>query len=229
MFPLPCYLTRNSRWTWLQSINRATRLNEVWLSSLYRTRSTNKDGLERHLRKMMELDHYRKTPPFARITNFSSLPISNKTATRRLKEVDLISRYKRRKPYLSKEHQNARLEWAIHIKIGQLNTGKRLFSQINVLCVLESIRIVRLSSIPPALPLNKAILLQLSICHIHSFLDDKTSIQSSISSTFFHLFECPSTALTRVPTISYTLMKAAGCNSRPSPMIKLRIRMKYHP
>ena len=45
--------------------------------------------------------------PLADITNLSGLNISVKTATRRLKEVDLMSRYKRKKPFLKPKHKAA--------------------------------------------------------------------------------------------------------------------------
>ena len=48
--------------------------------------------------------------PLAYIINLSGLDVSVKTATRRLKEVDLISRYKRRKLFPKPQHKTARLE-----------------------------------------------------------------------------------------------------------------------
>ena len=50
--------------------------------------------------------------PFRDITNLSGLNISPKTTARRCKEVELISRYAHRKPFLKAEHKKARLEWA---------------------------------------------------------------------------------------------------------------------
>lgn len=64
---------------------------------------------DRHLAVIAKRNYDR---PLADITNLSTLPISVTTATRRLKEVDLVSRYKRKKPFLSKAHKEARLEWA---------------------------------------------------------------------------------------------------------------------
>jgi transposase len=48
----------------------------------------------------------------ADITNIAGLSISPSTVARRLAEVKLFSRYKRRKPFLSSGHKKARLEWA---------------------------------------------------------------------------------------------------------------------
>ena len=49
--------------------------------------------------------------------NLSGLPISVKTpATRRLKEIEFVSSYKQRKPFLTTEHKRASLEWtAAHL------------------------------------------------------------------------------------------------------------------
>src|SRR5579859_6472101 len=81
---------------------------------------TGRDQTHGRPRKMTEADDRHLTIiakrnynlPLRDITNLSGLPISIKTATRRLKEVDLVSWYKYYKPYLSKEHKQARLEWA---------------------------------------------------------------------------------------------------------------------
>ena len=54
--------------------------------------------------------------PLQDITNLSGLPISRYTARRRLKEVDLQSRYAKRKPFLSAKHKQVRLEWALRYK-----------------------------------------------------------------------------------------------------------------
>jgi|SRR5579862_2506151 len=50
--------------------------------------------------------------PFHDITNIAKLPISSKTVARRCKEVQLISRYARRKLFLTTKHKKDRLEWA---------------------------------------------------------------------------------------------------------------------
>jgi len=54
--------------------------------------------------------------PFRDITNISGLPISAKTTAHRCKEVQLISRYARRKPFLTSKHKKDRLEWAMRYK-----------------------------------------------------------------------------------------------------------------
>src|SRR5437762_3937418 len=51
--------------------------------------------------------------PFRDITNIAGLPISPKTVARRCKEVQLISRYACRKPFLTSKHKKDRLEWAM--------------------------------------------------------------------------------------------------------------------
>ena len=51
--------------------------------------------------------------PLNDITNISELPISRSTLTRRLEEVELYSRVKRHKPYISEKNMQLRLEWAI--------------------------------------------------------------------------------------------------------------------
>jgi transposase len=73
-----------------------------------RPRKTTKED-DRHLVVTAKRNYDR---PLHDITNLSGLPISAKTVTRRLKEVELISRYKRRKPFLKPAHKKARLEWA---------------------------------------------------------------------------------------------------------------------
>ena len=50
--------------------------------------------------------------PFRDITNIAKLPISSKTVSRRCKEVQLISRYVRQKPFLTAKYKKDRLEWA---------------------------------------------------------------------------------------------------------------------
>ena len=54
--------------------------------------------------------------PFRDITNISGLPVSTATLRRRLKEVELYSRVRRRKPFLTPQHKKARLEWANRYK-----------------------------------------------------------------------------------------------------------------
>ena len=73
-----------------------------------RSRKTS-EANDRHLAIITKQNYDRS---LADITNLSSLPILVKIATRCLKEVDLISRYKRRKPFLSKSHKKAGLEYA---------------------------------------------------------------------------------------------------------------------
>jgi len=51
--------------------------------------------------------------PFRDITNLSGLPISARTVARRCKEVELVSRYAQRKPFLTSIHKKARLKWAL--------------------------------------------------------------------------------------------------------------------
>jgi AraC-like DNA-binding protein len=65
---------------------------------------------DRHLIQVAKDNH---RLPFRDITNLSGLPISAKTVMRRCKEVQLISRYPRRKPFLTPKHRTDRLEWAI--------------------------------------------------------------------------------------------------------------------
>ena len=64
--------------------------------------------------------------PLADITNLSGLNISIKTTTHRLKEVDLISRYKWRKPFLKPKHKTARLEWACTYKDWTIEDWKKV-------------------------------------------------------------------------------------------------------
>ena len=51
--------------------------------------------------------------PLQDITNISEFPISRFTLSRRLKEVELYSRVKRHKPYVSEKNIQERLDWAI--------------------------------------------------------------------------------------------------------------------
>ena len=64
--------------------------------------------------------------PLSDITNLSGLNISVTTATRRLKEVNLISRYKRRKPFLKLKHKKAQLEWAQNYKDWTVEDWKKV-------------------------------------------------------------------------------------------------------
>ena len=54
--------------------------------------------------------------PLQDIINLSGLPISRFTTSRRLKDVNLQSRYAKRKPFLSAKHKRDRLEWALRYK-----------------------------------------------------------------------------------------------------------------
>ena len=63
------------------------------------------------------------------ITNLSGLEISRFTTARRLKEVNLVSRYKCQKPHLTAKHKPDRLEWAhTHINKTVEEWGKVIFS-----------------------------------------------------------------------------------------------------
>ena len=51
--------------------------------------------------------------PFHDITNIHGLPVSAKTTACQCREVGLISRYARSKPFLTAKHKKDRLEWAL--------------------------------------------------------------------------------------------------------------------
>lgn len=63
-------------------------------------------------RLLIRIARKNHTLPFRDITNISGLPISARTTARRCREVELISRYARRKPLLNAKHKHDRLEWA---------------------------------------------------------------------------------------------------------------------
>jgi len=96
-------------------VNRQSSPQRVQLRNLHTTqapsrptRKTTKED-DRHL-IMIAKRHYDLA--FRDITNLSCLPISAKTVSRRCKEVDLVSRYARRKPYLKPKHKKERIQWA---------------------------------------------------------------------------------------------------------------------
>lgn len=64
--------------------------------------------------------------PFRDITNISGLPVSTRTLSRRLKEVQLYSRIRRRKPMLNVHHRHARLVWAQQYKDWTVEDWKRV-------------------------------------------------------------------------------------------------------
>ena len=72
---------------------------------------------DRHIIRIAKANH---TLPFRDITNIitnnTDLNISPKTVARRCQEVQLISRYATRKPFLTEQHKKNRLEWALRHK-----------------------------------------------------------------------------------------------------------------
>lgn len=64
--------------------------------------------------------------PLRDITNISGVPVSDKTLSRRLKEVELYSRIRRRKPFLKPHHKAARLEWAYRYVNWTVDDWKRV-------------------------------------------------------------------------------------------------------
>ena len=64
--------------------------------------------------------------PLRDITNLSGLDISIKTTARRLKEVNLVSRYAHRKPFLKPRHKRERLEWANRYKDWSVDDWKKV-------------------------------------------------------------------------------------------------------
>ena len=64
--------------------------------------------------------------PLQDITNLAGLPISRYTTRRRLKKVNLQSRYVKRKPFLSAKHKQGRLEWALRYKDWTVEDWKKV-------------------------------------------------------------------------------------------------------
>src|SRR5271170_5337143 len=62
---------------------------------------------DRHLIIIIK-HHYNLS--FHNITNLSGLPISERTVKYHCKEVELVNRYARRKPFLNSKHKKAQLE-----------------------------------------------------------------------------------------------------------------------
>ena len=64
--------------------------------------------------------------PFQDIINISGVPISTRTLSRRLNEVQLYSRIRQRKPMLNAHHKHARLAWAQQYKDWTVQDWKRV-------------------------------------------------------------------------------------------------------
>ena len=67
--------------------------------------------------------------PLCDITNLTGLLISQDTTCHRLNEVELVSRYQRRKPYLSAKHKSQYKDWTAE------DRKKVIFSDECLLCV----------------------------------------------------------------------------------------------
>jgi transposase len=64
---------------------------------------------DRYIIRVAKANH---TLPFRDISNLAGVDLSPRSVQRRLKEVDLVSRYARRKPLLTAKHKKDRMEWA---------------------------------------------------------------------------------------------------------------------
>lgn len=71
---------------------------------------------ENNDRQLIHIAKANHTLPFHDITNLSGLDLSPHTVQCRLKEVDLVSRYARRKPLLTEQHKKDWMEWAVEYR-----------------------------------------------------------------------------------------------------------------
>ena len=88
-------------------------------------------------RLLLRIAKQNSSLPLHDITNISEFPISDRTLSRRLQEVELYSRVKRHKPYLSDENMKARLHWAIMHKDWSLEQWKKVIWSDETLIKLD--------------------------------------------------------------------------------------------